>query len=37
MGDPAMAGEISRLDPYTYALEDLRCAVIRIVRGKGAE
>jgi len=33
IGDKALANAISHLDPYTYTLEDLRKAVIRIVEG----
>ena len=32
LGDKKMADEITRLDPYTYTMEDLRKALIRIVK-----
>jgi len=34
LGDHEMAGRIARLDPYTYTMEDLRAALIKIVKDK---
>ncbi|MFH1369060.1 MAG: DUF5752 family protein [Elusimicrobiota bacterium] len=34
IGDRELAKQISRLDPYTYALDDLRKTIIKIVREK---
>jgi len=34
LGEEALAGEISKLDPYTYALEDLRGTIIEIIERK---
>lgn len=32
LGDERLAGEISRLDPYTYTVEELRAAIISLVQ-----
>lgn len=32
LGDGELAEQISRLDPYTYALDDLRKALIKLIR-----
>lgn len=34
IGDEELAHEITRLDPYTYALDDLRKTVIKIIQRK---
>ena len=34
LGEKALADEISRLDPYTHTLEDLRSTLIRLVEAK---
>jgi hypothetical protein len=34
LGDAALADKISRLDPYAYSLEDLRNAIIGIIKWK---
>ncbi|MFH1876304.1 MAG: DUF5752 family protein [Candidatus Omnitrophota bacterium] len=36
LGKKACADEIARLDPYTYTLEDLRKAIIKIIEKKGS-
>ena len=33
-GDKKLAAEISRLDPYTYSMEDLRKKIIKIIKEK---
>ena len=34
MGDKKLAQAIARLDPYTYATEDLRKVIIRMIENK---